>query len=119
MEKLPIYDATAPIVCTLSTAELEERLRLFERMRSSMTELNRTEHGILLRFPPGALLERELRAFVADEKACCAFWGFSLAADAEALTLRWDAPASARPALERIAMFFNSDEPATALEGIL
>ena len=76
MELIPIYDATAPVACTATGNEIQGRIQQIERMRSDLTRLERTEHGLLLHFPNRPDIDAHLRTFTIDEKGCCAFWGF-------------------------------------------
>lgn len=74
---------------------------------------------MLMHFRVEATLEEQLRAFAIDEKCCCQFWGFEVTAGSEEFTLRWDAPVSAQPLIDRLEAFFRGDEPAVRLEGLL
>jgi len=118
--RIPIYDATEPIVCTIDGAAVESRLAQIERMRSALTAIDRTEHGLLLHFPVDAEVEADVRRFAVDEKACCAFWGFDVTGDDAEVLLRWDAPPTAGDLLDQILVALEGDEPiATALSGLL
>jgi hypothetical protein len=119
VELLPLYDANAPIACTLSAVEKDGRLELFVRMRSAMTRVERTEYGLLLHFPPEPMLEQQLREFSIAEKSCCQFWGFAVEAAPQTLILRWDGPPSAGLVLDRLAALFAGDVPGAALKGLL
>ena len=119
---LPLYDETATVSCTLSPEELPGRLATIERLRTDLTRLERTEHGLLLHFPPSAGLEAELRQFALDEKRCCQFWGFEVLADGpsdDGLALRWDGPPTAAELVDRLEAFFEGDDPADTLAGLL
>jgi hypothetical protein len=118
-ERLPIYDATAPIVCTISAGEVEERIALFERLRTGHVQLDRTAHGVLLHFPARADVEADLRRFADAEKRCCGFWGFEIEREDDGLTLRWEAPPSAGDVVERLIAYLQGDEPLTAMSGLL
>lgn len=118
MKPIPIADATAPIACTISADEIPERIELIERIRSNLRNVQRTEHGLLLRFPNRLEVEADLRRFAVDEKRCCQFWGFEVIPGAE-LSLRWDGPPTAVELLDRLAEFLAGDEPASALAGLL
>lgn len=87
-------------------------------MRTTLTSLERTEHGLLLHFPFCSDVEAELRRFAADEKRCCQFWGFEVLSGDD-LTLRWDAPPSAGDLVDELEAFFRGDAPASALAGLL
>ncbi len=116
---IPIYDDTAAISCTISPDEIPGRLATIERMRTHLTRFERTEHGLLLHFPPRDDIERDLRQFALDEKRCCQFWGFDVTADATALALRWDGPPTADELVDRLEAFFTGDDPATSLAALL
>ena len=118
MKSIPIYDATAPLACTISAEEIPGRIELVERLRSNLRELRRTEHGMFLRFPNRPDIEADLRRFAVDEKRCCQFWGFEVATGAE-LTLRWDGPPASGALVDRLAAFFTGDEPGSVLAGLL
>lgn len=118
MKQIPLYDATAPIACTITSAEIPQRLELIERMRTNLASLERTAHGMLLHFPARPDIEADLRQFAIDEKRCCQFWGFEVLTG-ERLTLRWDAPPTANDIVDRLEAFLRGDEPASALAGLL
>ena len=118
MKSIPIYDATAPIACSLSPEEKPERIQLIERLRSNLSGLQRTEHGMLLRFPNRPDIDADLRRFAVDEKRCCQFWGFEVI-PGEELTLRWDGPPASGELVDRLAEFLTGDEPGSALAGLL
>lgn len=118
MKLIPIYDATTPIACTISAEEIPERIELVERLRSNVSELHRTEHGMLLRFPNRPDIEADLRRFAVDEKRCCQFWGFDVTTGDE-LTLRWDGPPASGELIERLATWLTGDEPGSMLAALL
>lgn len=116
---IPLYDETADIACTITDAEVPARVALIEQMRLAAQSVERTEHGLLLRFAPDEAIEASVRQFAVDEKRCCEFWGFGVTTSNEELTLQWDAPPDAQGLIERLGDFFRGDEPATALRGLL
>jgi hypothetical protein len=118
MKRIPIYDDTAPIACTITSDEIPARVELLERMRTDLDRLERTEHGLLLHFPLQDDIEADLRRFAVDEKRCCEFWGFDVASGDD-LTLRWDAPPAAADLIARLQAFFEGEEPALDLAGLL
>lgn len=52
MKPIPIYNATAPIACTIDPTDIPERIALVEGMRTRLALLERTDHGLLLHFAP-------------------------------------------------------------------
>ena len=79
MSRIPLYDATAPVACTIDETDVAERLAQVERLRAAVTEVERTAAGLVLRFPVDPAVEADVRRFAEDEKRCCAFWGFAAA----------------------------------------
>ena len=118
-ERLPIYDATAPLVCTIGAGEVQERIELFERLRLEHVQLDRTAHGVLLHFPARADVEADLRRFADAEKRCCGFWGFEIGRTGHDLTLRWEAPPAAGDIVDRLVAYLQGDQTLTAMSGLL
>ena len=119
MKLIPIYDDTKPIACTIHRAEVPARVELIDRMRSNLTAIERTEHGMLLRFPNASDIEADLQRFAVEEKRCCEFWGFAIAADGGDLTLRWDAPPDAEALVDQLLGYFNGHAESTSIAGLL
>jgi hypothetical protein len=119
MRSIPIYDADAPVTCTATRDEIRVRIEQIERLRSSLDRIERTEHGMLLRFPNRPDIEADLRKFTLDEKGCCQFWGFHIVTEPHELILRWDAPPSLDDHITSLVRFFEGDEPLTATSGLL
>lgn len=119
MKPIPIYDATVPIACTAGGDELPARIDQIERLRTSLTRLERTEDGVLLHFRNRPEVAAEVAAFTVEEKACCAFWGFAVTSSAEAITLRWDGPPAVRGFFEELAASVEGDRPLRGLTGLL
>lgn len=119
MKPIPIYDDTAPIACTIATDEIPGRVELIERMRTDLERLERTEHGLLLHFPARPEIRADLERFAVDEKRCCEFWGSDIAGAGDHVTLRWDGPLAASGIIDRLVAFFEGDEPALDLAGLL
>lgn len=107
------------IACTIEEAEVPERIVLIERMRGAMTTLVRTPNGLLINFTPEPSVEADVRRFALDEKRCCQFWGFEVAADPETLMLRWEGPPDAQSMLDRLADFLQGVDPASTLSALL
>jgi hypothetical protein len=78
MNPIPLYDATAPIACTIGDDESPARIELVGRLRANVRSVERTADGLLLRFAATAANEVDLRRFAIDEKRCCQFWGFAV-----------------------------------------
>ena len=119
MKPIPIYDATVPIVCTAGAAEVPRRIDEIERLRTNVIRVEHGERGMLLHFPNRPELAEDVRRFTLDEKQCCQFWGFDIAAVGDELILRWDAPPTAQDLLERLTAYFAGDEPLSAISGLL
>ena len=119
MSQIPIYDDTAPIVCTAASDEISERIGQIEEMRANMDRLERTPDGLLLHFPARPDIDVELRQFAVDEKGCCQFWGFEVTTAGDVLTLRWDGPPDTAEFMDRLHAFFGGDEPLTESSGLL
>jgi hypothetical protein len=118
-KRLPLYDETAPVACTLSAEERPARVELIERFRGRLNDLERTDHGLLLHFDPDDDLAADLHRFTVDEKRCCEFWGFAVDRAPHDLTLRWDAPPAAAELIDRLEGFFRGDVPGLDLAGLL
>jgi hypothetical protein len=119
MKRLPLYDDSVDIACTITSADVPARIELIERMRLALTDIERTQHGLLLSFPNVATTDADVRTFAVDEKRCCAFWGFAVESDGDVLKLVWDGPPDAAPLIDRLLAFFTGDEPASELGSLL
>ena len=115
---IPLYDATEPIVCTLTAGEVQERRNLLEWLRTNLARIDRTEHGMLLHFPADADVDARLQHFAEVEKQCCRFWGFEVETRSSETTLRWDAPPAAGELVERLMAYLRGDSDAD-LSGLL
>lgn len=118
MTRIPV-DVTAPIACSAGGAELAGRVEQLDHLRDRVRGVERTGTGLLLHFAPDLDLEALLQQLVLDEKACCRFWGFEISSGADDLTLTWSGPADAQELLDGLERSFRSDEPLTALSGLL
>ena len=116
---IPIYDDTVPVACTITQAEIPERVELLERMRIALSTIERTPTGLVLHFPADAAVRSDLATFVVDEKRCCEFWGFDILDGDDAVALRWDGPPAADELIGRLEKYFTGDEPISLLEGLL
>jgi hypothetical protein len=119
MRSIPIYDASAPIACTIGNDEIPERVALLERLRAAVAQVDRTEHGLLLHFSNEPDFEADVRCFAVDEKRCCQFWGFEVGSRSGELTLRWEGPPAASDLLDQLHTYFLGDQPLAAVTGLL
>jgi hypothetical protein len=116
---LPIYDDTVPIACTITNAEIPERVALIERMRDALATIDRTPTGLLLHFPDDAAVRADLADFAVDEKRCCQFWGFDVIDEARGVALRWDGPPAVDDLLDKLQRYFEGDASVSVLDGLL
>jgi hypothetical protein len=108
MNPIPLYDATAPIACTIGDDEIPARIALIERLRENVRSVERTADGLLLRFAATAANEADVRRFAIDEERCCQFWGFAVDVSDDEVRLQavgigrtnWRDAAAARQLLE-------------------
>lgn len=117
MTRLPI-DHGAPIACTAGATDLAGRRAQLEGLRVRLRSAGRSETGLVLRFPPDAAVRSAVERFVADEAACCRFWGFEVAVGDD-LALRWDGPPQVQPLLDELLHHLRSDQPFPPLDGLL
>ena len=93
-----------PIVCTLTHDCMTARLALIDALAADgLLDRTATDTGLRVRLRDTPEIEQRTRALVAAESACCAFLGFDLARENDALVLDITGPADARPVIE---MFF-------------
>ena len=119
MRTIPIYDDSQPVACSIDRSEIPGRIELVERMRAALRAVERTEHGMLLRFPSRPDVEDDIRRFAVDEKRCCAFWGFAVEATTDEVTLRWDAPPRAGEVVDQLLEYFAGERPLSEVTGLL
>jgi len=115
--RIPVYDATAPIVCTIDVAEAPARRALIERIRASVLGVERTPDGLVLQLPPER--EADARGFAIEEKRCCGFWGFEVTLEGNAVTLCWDGPPDVAPLFEQLAAFFRGEADLDTITALL
>ena len=115
---LPLYDVTAPLSCSIDAGEVPERIELLEKLRLSLLEVERTEHGLLLHLADTPDTRANAEQFTVDEKQCCAFWGFAITRH-DGLTLRWDGPPRTEPFIDRLVAYFDGSAPLGSLVGII
>ena len=119
METIPIYDATAPMACTVAADEIPGRIELVERIRTNLSSIERTPDGLLLHVPPTPPNRGDLPRFAIDEKRCCQFWGFAVVLGDDQHTLRWGGPPAAHQLLDRLHRYFTGNEALTDIAGVL
>jgi hypothetical protein len=99
---------SAPIACSLSAAELPERLAEMTAVgRSSLLTAETASRHAVLRFRAGADTSERLAAIVAAERECCAFLAMELRDEPGAIALTIDAPESAQPVLDDLVAAFR------------
>jgi len=113
------YDDTQPITCSIDASEVPGRVELLERLRRVIRAVERTEHGMLLRFPSAPDVEDDVRRFAVDEKRCCAFWGFAVETTRDELVLRWDSPPGAGELVDQLLEWFAGEGPLPDITGLL
>ena len=105
MTTLSQVDSTAEIACTLPLNQAGGRLNAMQTLIGDHLDHVSREAGRLqirvLRAGRGGL-EAELTSWAEAEKACCAFLGFAVESEADAVTLEIAAPAGAEPTLDGI-----------------
>lgn len=96
-----------PIACTLTGADLRERLRAISGLgRDALVASEAAGRRATLRFERSA--RERVSAFVAAESECCAFLGFDLHETSTSIELAITAPAGAEPVLEEIVSAFTA-----------
>jgi hypothetical protein len=116
---LPLFDETAPIVCTIGDDEKAERVATIERFRAALLSIERTDTGLLLQLPRTDALRADLERFAVDEKRCCQFWGFAVVESENDLALRWDGPPSAGELLDAIERVLRGESAVSSIEALL
>jgi hypothetical protein len=101
VKELPLFDARVPIACTLGAGQRSDRRDLLQQMRAATQQVERTEAGVLVRFPSSA--DGLFEQFSISEKQCCAFFGFRF----DSQKLMWEAPPDASGMMDAIYRFFS------------
>jgi hypothetical protein len=105
MTTLSEVDPAADVACTLPVNEASDRLTALQALvGDTLGGLTRSGDRLRVRIERGghANLEAELTVFAAAEKACCAFLGFAIESEPDAVTLEIAAPDGAAPVLDGI-----------------
>lgn len=98
-------DPTADIACTLPPNDASDRLRALQAIvGDQLEEVGRLGGRLSLRINRAGRtdLETQVTAWAAEEKACCAFLGFAVGSEPEAVTIEISAPVGAEPTLDGI-----------------
>jgi MerR family copper efflux transcriptional regulator len=89
-------DDSQPIVCTLATGSMSERLEDWEALLAHVTRRDRIDAGIRATFGSGVPLD-ELMRLAAAEQGCCQFFSFAITIDGRGIALEVSAPDEALP----------------------
>lgn len=103
--------ASAPIACSLSSADYRRRLAAISEVGSSaLIEVEERARETVMRFRHSSETRDKLRTIVAQEAECCAFLDLSLEADDDELVLTLRAPEEARPIVDDLIGSFRAVE---------
>src|SRR4051794_39136396 len=109
-----------PIACSLSSADLAERLAEMNSLgRSALLDVEQDATRAVLRFRAGDQTAERLSAIVEAEAHCCAFLDMSIDARGDALTLIIDAPAGAGLVVDELVEAFTTAAAAAASVGTM
>ena len=98
-----------PIACSLTAAELPERLaEMSDIGRTALLDVVREGPRAVMRFRPGVDTSQRLADIVAAEARCCAFLDITLRDTGDALELTIDAPAEAEPVVDELVAAFEA-----------
>ncbi len=90
-----------PLACTLTADQLARRTAAISALaRRALRARTRIPGGARLVFESDVATERELRALIAAEAACCPFLELDLQPTPEGLRLDVTGPGDARPLIE-------------------
>ncbi len=99
-----------PIACTLSAAELPERLAEMRAVgQDALRSAETTDSLAVLRFRASAATRQRLAAIVAAESECCAFLGFDLTDEPDVLRLTIRAPKGGEPVMHELVGAFRGE----------
>lgn len=115
----PIDDPDQAIACTIEARDIADHVDLLERIRLELASVERTPHGVVLVLPPTEANVDDLRQFAAVEKQCCAFWGFELDQQPDAVRLRWDGPPDTTTFMDHLVEYLQGRLPIGSLFGSL
>jgi hypothetical protein len=102
-----------PIACTLTGAELPERLaEIAELGRAGLVAIDRRDASAVLRFRAEPALRERLAAVVEAESRCCSFLDLRLADEPGATVLTLAAPAGGEAVLHGLVDAFGAEQTA-------
>jgi hypothetical protein len=117
MTTLSHIDPSAEIACTLPVKEAGRRLNALEALIGDRLEdANRDGDRLRIRVARAGDpdLEAKLTVWAEEEKRCCAFLGFAIESEPEAVTLEIAAPSEAGPTLGGIEWIVRAAAGRTA-----
>ena len=97
----------APIACTLEAGDYKARLAWIAALNAEALR-GAVLHGLRLELTYAAAARERVRQMVRQEQACCAFLGFEVREDAEAIRVTIEAPEGVRDAIETVFAPFRS-----------
>ncbi len=99
----PPAEAEVPIACTLTPGQHRSRTaELSALARRALRSREQTDDGERLTFDGDDRTDRELRAAMAAEEACCAFLTMDLRRRGDGLVLEIRGPQEARPIIAQL-----------------
>ena len=97
-----------PIACSLTTAEMAERLTEMAAIgRSGLLAVEIEDARAVLHFRAGEEMRERLEGIVAAESQCCAFLRMGLYDEPDAVVLAIEAPEGAEPVLDELIAAFG------------
>ena len=105
-----------PIVCTLGTNQIGDRIAAWNTLAASATERRDRPTSVELTFDGSVELGR-LTDLIAAEHACCAFLAFTITVDAGVIRLAISGPTEARQVIDALVGSAVGPEPQSAPGG--
>jgi hypothetical protein len=104
MTILSQVDSTADIACLLEPDAARDRLVALGDLVGEGTTMSRSRDALAIRIERRGRprLDADVAAWAEAEKACCPFFGFALASEPNAVTLRISVPAGAEATLDEL-----------------
>lgn len=101
---------TTPIACTLEPDSAPVRLADWQQLIAKATSRSATSDGVSLTFDHDTALTGEITRLAAAEVACCSFFTFNIAIDANGVRLDAGAPPDARRIIESVFLAADNHE---------